>query len=238
MAVTHTPVDPPARGVFLMDGRPMPFAFFNRLAGWLIGAYMWLRSDRVVVQGSENLPSQPGYILVANHVSYADPVILWRWVNPAIRLWMKTDIVFPLIDPILTLLSRFFFGVILVRRAKPNLRGMVRESKSALRHDWVGVFPEGTRNRGRRPVLQSGFGGVAVLARLTGAPLLPVGLQGTAGVANPFSLHRRRVTVSIGKSFSLAENAGREDDVRQILDAIAELLPESLRGDSNSRTAR
>lgn len=218
-------------------GRRMSFAFFNRLAGRLIEAYMWLRSDRVVVRGKENVPSQSGYILVANHVSYADPVILWRWVNPAIRLWMKSDIVFPLIDPVLMLLSRVFFGVILVQRERPDLRKMVRESKSALQHHWVGVFPEGTRNRGRQPVLQHGFGGVAVLARRTGAPLLPVGLRGTAGVANPFSPRKRRVTVSIGKPFSLAEKAGREEDVKQILDAIADLLPESLRGDPNSRTA-
>jgi 1-acyl-sn-glycerol-3-phosphate acyltransferase len=150
---------------------------------------------------------------------------------------MKTDVLFPLIDPILTLFSRLFFGVTLVQRKKPDLRKMIRESRSALRHDWVGVFPEGTRSRGRRPVLQHGFGGVAMLARRTGAPLLPVGIQGSSGVANPFSV-RRRVIVSIGQPFSLAEEADREDDVKQILDAIADLLPESVRGDANSRSSR
>jgi 1-acyl-sn-glycerol-3-phosphate acyltransferase len=162
-------------------------------------------------------------------------MILWRWVNPAIRFWMKTDILMPFIDPILAFFSRILFGVILVQRDKPNLRRMIRESKSALRHDWVGVFPEGTRSPGTRPVLQAGFGGVAVLARRTGAPLLPVGLHGTAGIANPFSLRRHRVTVSIGKPFFLSEKAGREEDVKQILGAIADLLPESLRGDPVGR---
>ncbi|MFQ5472970.1 MAG: lysophospholipid acyltransferase family protein [Dehalococcoidia bacterium] len=213
-------------------------AFFNRLVGLLIEAYMWVRSDRIVVRGRENLPSQPGYILVANHVSYADPMILWRWVNPAIRFWMKTDILFPFVDPILAFFSRILFGVILVQRDKPDLRRMIRESKSALLHDWVGVFPEGTRSRGNRPVLQAGFGGVAVLARRTGAPLIPVGLHGTSGVANPFSLRRHRVTVSIGKPFVLSEKAGREEDVKRILGAIADVLPESLRGDPASRRAR
>lgn len=202
---------------------------FIGLAVLLIQAYLRAKSSKLVVLGKENLPAGPGYILAANHLSYVDPLILWSALRPTIRFWMKTDIFLRLFDPVLIAVCQVLFGVIPVDRKQPNLKTLVRQSRSALRDDWVGVFPEGTRNRAESPSLQEGFAGVVVLARRTGAPLIPVAIQGTSGLANPLS-RSRTVTVTIGRPFALPEHGRREDDTRRVFEAMAELLPEQLRG--------
>ncbi|MEK7247644.1 MAG: lysophospholipid acyltransferase family protein [Chloroflexota bacterium] len=203
--------------------------FFFGLAVLFVRAYLKAKSSKLVVLGKENLPARPGHILVSNHLSYIDPLILWSSLRPTIRFWMKTDICFPLLDPVLVFLCRILFGVVPVDRKRPRLQNLVHQSRFALRHDWVGIFPEGSRNPTGRPSLREGFAGMAVLARRTGAPLIPVAIQGTSGFANPLS-RNRTVTVTIGRPFTLPERGNREGDTRRIFAAIAELLPEQLRG--------
>lgn len=208
---------------------------FIGLAVLFIQAYLKTKSSKLVVLGRENLPARPGYILVANHRSYIDPLAMWIGMGPTISFWMKTDICLRLLDPVLVLLCRVLFRVIPVDRKKPNLQSLVRQSRSALRDGWVGVFPEGTRNRVDCPTLQEGFAGVTVLARRTRAPLIPVAIQGTTGFANPFSPRGRTITIAVGKPFTLPDRGSREGDTTKIFEAISELLPQRMRGPYLSR---
>ena len=86
--------------------------------------------------------------------------------------------------------------------------------------------------------LEEGRGGAAFLAIKTGAPILPISLTGTQ---NPRvysalrKLRRAEVTVRIGKPFILRGQSDRQaamrEGTKQIMLALAELLPIEYRGE-------
>jgi acyl-[acyl-carrier-protein]-phospholipid O-acyltransferase/long-chain-fatty-acid--[acyl-carrier-protein] ligase len=161
---------------------------------------------RIKVYGLENLPHEGGALLVSNHVSYSDGVIIqsmshrmihpivsreiyaaWGWCQPAFRLC----------------------GAILVH---PNdgPRALVRTINTAratlLKGDLVVIFPEGqlTRNGELQP-FKKGF---AHIVKNTDIPIIPIHLgnlwgsvfsfyYGEPGIRFPRCLFRR-VTVRIG----------------------------------------
>jgi hypothetical protein len=86
------------------------------------------------------------------------------------------------------------------------------------RGDVLGIYPEGTRSRDG--LLHRGHTGVAQLALMSGAPIVPVGLIGTdqiqpvgARVPRPF----RRATVRFGEPLDPAAYGGSSRRRRQLL---------------------
>jgi 1-acyl-sn-glycerol-3-phosphate acyltransferase len=98
------------------------------------------------------------------------------------------------------------------------------------------MFPEGGS---WAPVLRPARPGTAYLAARTGAPLLPIGLDGLVDLFPSLRRGRRAiVTVKIGKQFGPFRTEGRGparreqlDDIGdQIMQHIAELLPPERQG--------
>jgi 1-acyl-sn-glycerol-3-phosphate acyltransferase len=94
----------------------------------------------------------------------------------------------------------------------------------------LGFFPEGTRSRDRR--LHRAQPGIAFLARKSGAPILPVGVTGTADAR----LRRSDIRVRVGEPFELSALGLRADATEQeiadgIMRKVALLLPAEMRGD-------
>ncbi|WP_437676490.1 lysophospholipid acyltransferase family protein [Sorangium sp. So ce131] len=119
---------------------------------------------RVRVTGS---PPEPPFVLVANHVSYLDPIVLAS-LTPCTAIAKQEVGGWPLIGD-----RARELGVMLVDRARPAsgarvLRGALR----ALRHGVpVLNFPEGSTTRGEEvlPFRKGIFG----LARIAGVPIVP-----------------------------------------------------------------
>lgn len=89
--------------------------------------------------------------------------------------------------------------------------------------------------------LEEGTEGAAFLALKSGAPIVPVALTGTENdhvYGHLKSWRRAPVTLTVGKPFFIREHADRQtmlkDGTRQIMESLAELLPESYRGRFNS----
>ena len=129
----------------------------------------------VHVENAANLPSSGGVILAANHISFFDTVVLMLsvprrtfFVGKAEYLdsW-KTRRLFPAL------------GLIPIeRQAARQAMGALHVAAGALTQGHVlGIYPEGTRSRDG--LLHRGHSGVAQLALMTGAPVVPVGLVGT-----------------------------------------------------------
>lgn len=209
--------------------RTVAIALFYRFTKLVIGLILlvWTRKE---VAGLENVPRRGPVILASNHVNLLDPpllaVLLPRRIvyMGKIELW-KT----PIIGPLYTLA-----GFIPVQRFGADLAAL-RKAEKALRQNHVlGMFPEGTRSR--KPGLGKGQPGTAIIALRSGAPIVPVAVTGTAGVAVPRSFFRvTRVRVVFGKPFELPK--GRrlttelvEQCTERIMKEIAVLLPEEYRG--------
>jgi 1-acyl-sn-glycerol-3-phosphate acyltransferase len=119
-----------------------------------------------------NVPAAGAVIVACNHVSYFDPVALGvGFTRPVTYLAKKQLFAIPVLGPVITALGAYPLdreagGVAAVRAA---LR-VLKEGRC------VGIFPEGTRNvHGDAPEK----GGAALLAALSGAPVVPAAIAGT-----------------------------------------------------------
>ena len=133
---------------------------------------------RYQATGAERVPPDGAVIVACNHISYLDPVLLGVALRrPVTYLAKKELFAIPVLGPIITglgvyPLDREAGGVAAVRAA---LRAL-KEGRC------VGIFPEGTRNRTGNA---EGKGGAALLAALSGAPVVPAAISGTRR-ARPF----------------------------------------------------
>jgi len=153
---------------------------------------------RASVEHAERFPVDGPAIVVANHVSFFDSVLLMFGLPRPVALLGKAEYT----ERVLT---RWLFcgaGMIPVRRDDPTDGARAVQDLQRVLGDGgvVGIYPEGTRSRDG--CLHRGHTGAAHLSLLTGAPIVPVGIVGTdqilptgARVVRPF----RRAVLSIGE---------------------------------------
>ena len=210
---------------------------------WFYGPGSWL--TRVAMRflgplryrGLDNVPREGAFILVSNHISLLDPMIIGgtagQLTGRLVHFMAKEELRhWPVIGWLATQA-----GVYFVRRGEGD-RAAQRLSLDLLaRGEPIAVFPEGTRSRDGS--LGEPRDGAALLAMRAGVPLLPVSITGSnrlfpKGARLP---RRSRVTVRVGEPFTLARQAsGRIDRLElaagtdRIMRAIAALLPQAQRG--------
>lgn len=112
-------------------------------------------------------------IVVANHTAGVDPLLIQAACPVFIRWIMASDMRWRALDPLWS-----FGKVIFVDRHEGGGPGL-RETIRALRGgEVVGIFPEGGIERPRQAILPFREG-VGVLIRRSGAPVLPIVIDGT-----------------------------------------------------------
>jgi 1-acyl-sn-glycerol-3-phosphate acyltransferase len=187
---------------------------------------------RLRVDGTEHLPADGPVILVANHVSFFDSVLLMFSLPRPVAFIGKAEYTD---NPI----TNWLFcgaGMIPVRRDHlGDLLHVFEEVAEVLeRGEVVGVFPEGTRSRDG--MLHRGHVGAAHLALTTGAPIVPVGIVGTdrvlptgSRIVRPF----RHATITVGKPIDAKElgytkstNRARREVTDRFMAEIARLCAE------------
>ena len=144
-----------------------PFYFFAR---FVCGAYLRVFL-RLEIEGREHVPLSGALIVACNHRSYVDPIALGVALPRPIAYMAKVELFrIPLLGPIIAAL-----GAYPVDRGKGDVAA-IRSSVRQLREGAaIGIFPEGTRNLGGEG---RGHTGVALLASLSGAPVLPAFVRG------------------------------------------------------------
>ncbi|OPY58924.1 MAG: 1-acyl-sn-glycerol-3-phosphate acyltransferase [Pelotomaculum sp. PtaU1.Bin035] len=171
------------------------------------------------VRGAMNIPAEGGLILVVNHISYWDPVVVGCAIDRKVHFMAKSELFnVPLLGPVILALGTFP-----VRRDKSD-RTAVRTAIKLLEEGHVvGVFPEGTRSRTGE--LLKPHRGAAMLAMKAGVPMLPVAVSGTKGF---FS----KIIVNMGKPllYGKRERVSRnelENAGVHVMTLIAGLLEEA-----------
>ncbi len=178
---------------------------------------------RLKIEGIENFPSTGAAVIASAHRSWLDPACVGG-ACPRVVRFMIVDTVYH--KP----WARWFYrmmGAIPIRPGGSGSLGALKEALRTLRRgELIGIFPEGRVVReGEQSVVQPG---AAMLAARTGAPVIPIGIHGSAE-AWP---HGRplpgpgRVSVLIGSPLDPPE-AGTEEAVDELTvrieTAIAEL---------------
>ncbi len=158
--------------------------------------------NRIEVKGLERIPLSGPLIVVANHISYADPPALLPYIGALrpLRVLAKKELfrIWPM-GPLLRGL-----GVIPVdRKREGGDLGALRTALEVLKEGHCLVlFPEGTRAKGRKLEPKAG---VALLAHKTGAPVL------TARIFNSENfLKLGKITIKFGNIRSFTPPPGTE----------------------------
>jgi 1-acyl-sn-glycerol-3-phosphate acyltransferase len=187
------------------------------------------------VTGLENFPKQGPALIAINHLGDADVVLLGAYIPIMIDGMGKIELndhwlVGPLFNA---------YGIIWVHRGRPDRKAMRAVLDGLAQGRMVGLAPEG-----RQSViggLEEGSEGAAFLAIKSGAPIVPIAMTGTENdhiYGHMKRFKRAPVTLSVGKPFYLREQADRQamlrEGTRQIMESLANLLPESYRGNYRS----
>jgi 1-acyl-sn-glycerol-3-phosphate acyltransferase len=183
------------------------------------------------VEGIENIPESGPGILLMNHIGWVDPLVLVHVVPRNIIPLAKVEVY----DyPVIGIFPRIW-GVIPVQRGGVDRRAVQSALEVLKKKEIILVAPEGTRN----PKLQRAKGGFAYLASRSGAPIIPVTIEGSTGY--PVIRYSRKwrespIEVKFGRPFVYREEykrAGREE-LKILSDEamyyLAAMLPEERRG--------
>jgi 1-acyl-sn-glycerol-3-phosphate acyltransferase len=196
----------------------------------------------VKIEGLDQpLPTSGPLIIVSNHLSNADGVLVACWLTPALdrRIYLlgkQEALDWPLIGWGLSANA-----VIGIRRGAGDLEAF-RAARRVLDEGHVlGVFPEGTRS----PTggLQEAKDGIAILALRTGSPILPVGLSGTDRFWPRGGRPHRggTVTLRVGRPFTVSAGStgastggdrrrAQRQATEEIMTHVAELVAPHHRG--------
>ena len=153
------------------------------------------------VKGEENIPSQGPVLIVANHLTNADPPLLCVSLNREVRFMAKEELFkIPVLGWIIPRMRAFP-----VRRGTADRRALRRAMDLLKRGEVVTIFLEGTRSEDG--TLQDPELGFALIALKTRAPVVPMALIGTDTVLPRHCWHFKvgKVRVRIGKPMTFPD---------------------------------
>jgi 1-acyl-sn-glycerol-3-phosphate acyltransferase len=204
----------------------------RRVLRWLIDniGWRWLaKIDRI--DGIENIPAAGPAIIMINHIAFIDPIVvlgnLPRNIVPLAKIEAYKIPVWGVFV--------WLWHVIPVRRGEVDRETLTRALAVLAASEIVLVAPQGTR----QPTLRQAKEGIAYLAHKSGAPVIPVAIEGTQGFPSfsPKRWSQPGAVVTIGKPFRFKQIPGRlpRETLKAMTDEamyrLAALLPEHRRGE-------
>ena len=185
---------------------------------------------RLETHGVAHIPREGGVLLISNHVSFLDPVIIGSAANREIHFMARsTAFDIPGLGKLISVYNAYP-----VNRGAPDL-GALRRTISLLQAgNVVLMFPEGTRSVDG--TLGKARDGACFIAHRAGVPTLPVFHSGAERVLprNSKRLRRSKLKVIFGEPLELI--AGEFETRRemyqhmgnQMMEAIADLRDQML----------
>jgi 1-acyl-sn-glycerol-3-phosphate acyltransferase len=143
-----------------------------RAGRMLCRAFSWLWFD-LKTYGKEHVPAEGGVLLIANHQSYLDPILVAVHLKRPVSFFAKSEL----------FENRYFGWLIRNLHAFPVKQGAadvgaVKEAVARLKEGHVlNIYPEGSRSDdGELLPIQPG---VALIVRKAGVPIVPVIIDGS-----------------------------------------------------------
>jgi len=141
------------------------------------------------VTGADNLPGTGPVVVISNHLSLWDPLVVGSAVKRKVYFMAKEELFrYPFVGSIIR-----SWGAFPVKRGHTD-RKALKNAMEVLRNGHVlGIFPEGTRSTSGE--LQDFKSGAVALAVKFNAPILPVGLTGTKNIFSKGRFHSFQVNI-------------------------------------------
>lgn len=217
----------------------MPKPVVIKVARFIINKYI-SKYANITVYNKERLEDINGpAIFISNHLSNSDGLVLNKVLKDK-DVWFVAGIKLSKND-----LTNLGLEVVKFIPINPNSADKAAISKlvNILKSGQsICIFPEGTRSR--KGSMIEGKKGVLLIHKLTGAPLVPIGITGTEKLLpiNDEDMGKEifnysDVTVTIGESFFIpkrekdeSKESYQESIMYSTMRKIAELLPEKYQG--------
>ncbi len=187
---------------------------------WRLCRTLLILIRRMRVTGLENIPPQGGLIVVCNHRSYWDPIILGCAIPKERQIFfMAKEELFrvPILKNAIAMAGAFP-----IKRGSAD-RNAIRTAINYLKQGkTVGIFPEGTRNKDSG-LLEPQIG-MAMLSTKAGVPVQPVAIINSGGLFG-------NITVKIGSAINAVENSTHDVPqkyTRQELVQLSTLIMEQI----------
>lgn len=199
-----------------MYRRSLPKLLWYRLTQWVVGGVSRVYF-RVRRRGMKNMPAEGPVVLLANHQSHLDPLLIGCFMPRPLGYLARDTLFQGILGPMIRA-----YDAIPIDRDGSGLAGIRATLKRVKQGDAVLMFPEGTRSQdGKLQPLKPGF---IALVRRGKASIVPLGIAGTfeaypRGSKFPAP---RPVALVCGKAIPPEELAKLDDDA--LLDLVAERM--------------
>ncbi|KUK36744.1 MAG: 1-acyl-sn-glycerol-3-phosphate acyltransferase PlsC [Thermacetogenium phaeum] len=141
------------------------------------------------IEGLQNVPEKGPVLIIANHISNWDPIVVGSALKRQVHFMAKKEL-FKI--PVLSLIIKAL-GAFPVDRQRVD-RAAIRRALELLENGKVVcIFPEGTRSKSGE--LLAPNSGAAYLALKSGAPVCPVALLGTDRIFSRGCFRKFRVRI-------------------------------------------
>jgi 1-acyl-sn-glycerol-3-phosphate acyltransferase len=189
---------------------------------------------KIEIINKENLRESGSYAFATNHLGILDALLAyyvlerWDFFIPVAEKWEEYTF--------LRWLGKHL-NVIFIDRYNPDIHALRQILRRMDEGQVLIIAPEGTRSRNEK--MAEGKSGVSYLAAKSQFPVIPVALAGTEDrvfFSNLKRLKRTKVTVTVGKAFTLPPLPKKNKDealkkyTDEIMCKIAVMLPEKNRG--------
>jgi len=175
------------------------------------------------ISGCEHIPTDGGFILASNHISYYDPPLVGSWQRRELYFFAKKEL----------FRNRFFGAAIRAANSLPVSRGVVDRQALKLAIDVVKagfgltMFPEGTRSRTEQ--FLSPRPGIGIIATRAGCPIVPTYIHGSNKLRECF-WGRDKMSITYGAPLTaewvLSQGTGKkayQQIAARVMERIAEL---------------
>ena len=153
------------------------------------------------VHGRENVPENPPFIVVTNHMSVLDTPLVFlaiparRWASFAGEKWEKHPIFGPLLR---------WSGAIFINRGEVDRKALTEGLQALNEGISFGLAPEGTRSKTGQ--LQRAKDGAAYMALKADVPIIPIGMIDTDKWFDNYKRFKpTHLTTRIGPPFELPD---------------------------------
>ena len=189
---------------------------------WLLSLYM-RRKYKVYFHNKEKLPSKRiskkgGFIIACNHQSYWDPPVVASFITARFSFMAKAELFEG---------KKWFKWLIIACGAFPVVRGAGAEKALDVAFETIKkgrvfvIFPEGTRSKDG--TIGKGKSGVALIASMADAPVIPVclmyGLDGD----------KKRLDFAVGDMIPASDLKFADEKDRKELKRISERVMEPIK---------
>ena len=166
---------------------------------------------RPKVIGKENIPKDGSLIFAGNHKHAVDPTMVMMSTDRIVHYMAKEE----LFKGLHGILFRQI-GLIKIYRGKSNPQAVIEAEKILKAGGTIGIFPEGTRNKGKEELLKFRHGAVRI-AHKTNSHILPFAIK------NKYKIFKKSVIIEFGKPIDVS-NMEIEEANKYLKNEVLKLL--------------